>query len=75
MTLIVVSFTAQLADELAELKLDHEILSAKHQLTLKELSKKVDKANSSLSETQQSCCEQNKVIDSLEASNAELVST
>lgn len=64
----------QLANELAELKIDYEILSAKHELTLAELQKKVDKAASSLDDSVHSCLEQTKVIGSLEASNADLVS-
>ena len=54
--------------------MDYEVLSAKHELTLTELKKKVQKANTSLTDTQSSCLEQTKAIGCLEVSNTDLVS-
>ncbi len=61
-------------EELTDLRVDHEILTAKHKLTLTELEKKVEKANTSLTNTQHSYLEQTGAIRGLEAANSDLVS-
>ena len=57
------------------MKVDHEALLTKHELTVSEQGVKLKKTHSALQETEHVSNERVRVIDHLESTNAELVSS
>ena len=55
------------------MKVEHEALLTKHELTVNEQEKQLKKTHSALQETEHVCHERVKIIDQLETTNAELV--